>query len=81
LPMSVFYRDAFPGISLHFSGLDQHFPFCFVAVHLVWKSRKESAFSLSLRAQVWSALLIGGMRCVGCLITFLNLFILSNNIL
>jgi hypothetical protein len=25
--MSVFYRDACPGISLHFSGVHQHFPF------------------------------------------------------
>jgi hypothetical protein len=27
---------------------------------------KVFAFSLSFRAQAWSALLIGGMRCVGC---------------
>jgi hypothetical protein len=24
LPMSLFYRDACPGISFHFSGVDQH---------------------------------------------------------
>jgi hypothetical protein len=27
LPMSAFYRDACPSISLHFAGVDQHWTF------------------------------------------------------